>query len=310
MSTYSPSVVVGVDGSVPAAEAARAAAVEAERRRWPLRLVRAFHWPTGDLPGLPDAYDACAASRRVANADLDRLRRSLVDLLPGRSIGAELLDGRPETALCRATQPGDLLVVGASGQTWGTGGALGSVAEAVAAAAACPVLVHRSAPALESPRCGVVVGIGGAEGSVAVLTMAATEAQLRGEPLHVVHAWRQLTEDALNSLRWRLDSSVSSSAETAAVAPLVEQLRRRHPKLSVETTVEQGRAGQLLVQAGRTASLVVVGRRDLGAGGPGATVHSVLHRALVPVLTVPVPAPVHSGPVRHGEPAVASPLGG
>jgi nucleotide-binding universal stress UspA family protein len=309
MSTQSPSVVVGVDGSVPAAEAARAAALEAERRRWPLRLVRAFHWPTGDVPGLPDAYDACVASRRVANGDLDRLRRSLVELLPGWSIGAELLDGRPETALCRATQRADLLVVGASGLTWGAGGALGSVAEAVAAAASCPVLVHRSAPVPGSPGGGVVVGVDGAEGSAAVLAAAATEAQLRGEPLRVVHAWRQLTEDAVHSMRWRLDSSVSSSAETAAVAPLVEQLRRRHADLSVETTIERGRVGQVLVQESRTSSLLVVGRRDLAAGGPGATVHSVLHRALVPVLTVPVSAPARSAPVRHGERAVASRFG-
>ena len=309
MSTHPPSVVVGVDGSVPAAEAARAAALEAGRRRWPLRLVRAFHWPAGDVPGLPSAYDACAAARRVANADLDRLRRSLVDLTPGWSIGAELLDGRPEIALCRTTRPEDLLVVGASGLTWGPGPSLGSVAEAVTATASCPVLVHRSAPALGSPRRGVVVGVDGAEASSAVLAVAATEAELRGEPLHVLHAWRQLTEDAVHSLRWRLDTGVGGSAEAAAVAPHVDRLSRSHPDLSVELTVEPGRAGQVLVQASCTAALLVVGRRDITAGGPGATVHSVLHRATVPVLTVPVPATVRPAPIRSGEPATAGPPG-
>jgi nucleotide-binding universal stress UspA family protein len=181
-------------------------------------------------------------------------------------------------------------VVGASGLTWGPGSALGSVAESVAATAPCPVLVHRT-PNLLDRHHGVVVGVNGGEGSRDVLTAAVTEARLRGEPLRVVHAWRQFTEDAVHRLRWRLDPHASTDAETAAVEPLVSELRDRFADVPVEMAVEQGRAGQVLVQAGSTAGLLVVGRRDVSAGGPGATVHSVLHRVDVPVLTVPVAAP-------------------
>ena len=290
MDTPSPSIVVGVDGSEPAAEAARAGAREAAHRDLPLRLVRAFHWPAGDVPGMPDAEDACAASRRSASADLERLRRSVAPLLPERAVSCELLDGRPEVVLCRAARDGDLLVVGASGLTWGSGSALGSVAESVAATAPCPVLVHRTPNPLDRHH-GVVVGVNGAEGSREVLTAAVTEARLRGEPLTVVHAWRQFTEDAVHRLRWRLDLHASTDAETAAVEPLVAEVRHRSADVLVEMAVEQGRAGQVLVRAGSTAGLLVVGRRDVSAGGPGATVHSVLHRVDVPVLTVPVAAP-------------------
>ncbi|MCZ2839154.1 universal stress protein [Modestobacter sp. VKM Ac-2985] len=312
MRTHSPSVVAGVDGSEPAAAAARAAALEADRRRLPLRLVRAFHWPAGDLPGLPDAHQACAAARRSANADLERLRRGLVSHLPEWAISVELLDGRPETALCRTTQPGDLLVVGASGLTWGAGDVLGSVAEAVAATASCPVLVHRSPDPLGRRRAGVVVGVDGAAGTREVLDAAATEAQLRGEPLHVVHAWRQLTEDAVHPLRWRLDAQAGTDAGSAAVAPHVAELRRRHPDLTVDTEVRRGRVGQVLVEATASTSLLVVGRRDIADGGPGATVHSVLHRVEVPVLTVPVPAPAGrpAGSPGRSVASVAGPLGG
>jgi nucleotide-binding universal stress UspA family protein len=291
MTTRSPSVIVGVDGSEPAAEAARAAAREAARRELPLRLVRAFHWPAGDVPGMPDAHDACAASRRSAHGDLERLRRSVASLLPERALSVELLDGRPEVLLCRAAQEGDLLVVGASGLTWGPGSVLGSVAESVAATAPCPVLLHRTPNPLDRHH-GVVVGVNGAEGSREVLTAAVTEARLRGEALTVVHAWRQFTEDAVHRLRWRLDPHASSDAETAAVEPLVSELRDRFADVPVEMAVERGRAGQVLVRAGSTAGLLVVGRRDLSAGGPGATVHSVLHRVDVPVLSVPVAAPL------------------
>lgn len=312
MRTHSPSVVVGVDGSEPAAAAAHAAALEADRRRAQLRLVRAFHWPAGDLPGLPDAYEACAAARRSANADLERLRRALAGHRPAGAVSAELLDGRPETALCRVTRPGDLLVVGASGLTWGAGDVLGSVAEAVAATATCPVLVHRRPNRLGRRRSGVVVGVDGAAGTREVLAAAATEAELRGEPLRVVHAWRQLTEDAVHPLRWRIDVQASADAGSAAVAPQVAELQRRHPDLTVDTEIRPGRAGQVLVEAAGTAALLVVGRRDVVHGGPGATVHSVLHRVEVPVLTVPVPAPT----ARTAEPtgrtvsAVAGPLEG
>ncbi|GAA4733932.1 universal stress protein [Modestobacter marinus] len=303
MTSHTPSVVAGVDGSEPAAAAARAAAREADRRRLPLRLVRAFSWPAGELAGLPDSFDACAASRRSANADLDRLRRNLAGLLPEWAISAELLDGPAATVLCRTTRAGDLLVLGASGATWGSGGGLGSVAEAVAATASCPVLVHRDPNPLQRCR-GVVVGLDGAAGSAEVLAAAATEAQLRGEPLTVVHAWRQLTEDAVHALHWRLDDAASRTAETAAVEPLVTELQNRRPDVPVQVVVQEGRAGQVLVQAAQSAALVVVGRRDVSAGGPGATVHSVLHRVGVPVLTVPVHTPVAPA-VRRAAASVA-----
>src|SRR3954471_8627402 len=310
MSTHTPAAVVaGVDGSEPAAAAARAAAREAHRRGLPLRLVRAFHWPAGDVAGLPHGFDARAASRRSARADLDRLRAGLGDLLPARSIGTELLDGRAETVLCTATHGDDLLVVRASGLTGGPGNLLGWVSEAVAGRASCPVLVHREPNSLAWRRRGVVVGVDGAAGSSAVLAAAATEAQLLGAPLTVVRAWCQLTEDAVLPLRWRLDRDASTRAETAAVEPLVAQLRESRPDVPVTTTVRQGRPGRVLVQATQEAALLVVGRRDIAAGGPGATVHSVLHRTEVPVLVVPVPAPVLTPAPRTGGSA-AAPVGG
>ena len=126
----------------------------------------------------------------------------------------------------------------------------------------------------------------------------------------MVHAWRQLTEDAVHPLRWRLDGGIGSAAETAAVEPLVAELRRRRPDLPVELVVQQGRAGQVLVQAAEDAGLLVVGRRDITAGGPGATVHSVLHRVGVPVLAVPVAAPVAAAPAGRPATAAAGPPAG
>ncbi len=288
MTTRTPSVVVGVDGSEHAELAAHVAAAEAVRRHRPLRLLRAFTWTEQLMPGLPDTLAARAAARHSANAALDRLRRELTAGLPGCTVGATLVEGHPETALCRAVEADDLLVVGANGTTWGSTDVLGTVAEAVAAAAPCTVLVHRPLPVLHADRHQVLAGVDGGPGTAAVLAAAAQEAEVNSVSLTVVHAWRQLTEDAPASLRWRLDHDATERTERDAVEPAVAELRRRHPGLDITVTVAPGRAGPVLVQCAETARMVVVGRRCLADGGPGATVHSVLHRADVPVLVVPV----------------------
>jgi nucleotide-binding universal stress UspA family protein len=293
MSMHPPArVIVGVDGSVVAAEAARAATLEASRRGLPLRLVRAFHWPHGALDGLPDELDACAVARRAANADLERLRGLLTSQLPRGAITAALIDGRPELVLRAASAEADLLVLGATGLTWGhgPGPVVGSVTEAVATSASCPVLVHRTPPAGTTRRTGVLAGIDGGPGTDDVLAAAAAEARLRGEPLHVVHAWRQFTEDAFEPLRWRVDTEAGDRAERAAVDEHLARLARTAPGLAVTSEVVAGRPGHVLLEGATHAVLLVAGVRPPGTPGQGATAHALLHRCPTPVLLVPVPA--------------------
>ncbi|MGY2078456.1 universal stress protein [Modestobacter sp. SYSU DS0657] len=111
-------VVVGVDGSLPATEAARAAATEAARRGAPLHLVRAFSWPARQPAGLPADADARAAARRSADADLHRLRTSLAGRLPAGQVRATLVDGTAADVLRAAAGSAALVVVGAVGLTW------------------------------------------------------------------------------------------------------------------------------------------------------------------------------------------------
>ncbi|WP_369130895.1 universal stress protein [Modestobacter roseus] len=285
-------VVAGVDGSVPAAEAARAAAAEAGRRGAPLHLVRAFSWPATQPAGLPAGVDARAAARRSAAADLERLRASLGGRLPGDQVRAELVDGTAADVLRAASASASLVVVGAVGLTWGAtslGTSLGTVAEEVVATSAAPVLVHRRTGG-GLPCHGVVAGVDGEPGTVDVLAAAAREAIDRGEPLEVVHAWRQLTDDAVRSLRWRLDPDATDRSERAGVEAAVAELRTAHPELEVEAVVVPGRAGQVLVGRSQGASLVVIGRPTPIPDTLNATVHSVVHRAPTAVLVVPVPA--------------------
>ncbi|WP_369135237.1 universal stress protein [Modestobacter sp. I12A-02662] len=308
-SLRSSAVVAAVDGSPAATEAARAAALEADRRQARLRLVHAFAWPAGSLPGLPDVAGARAAARRCAVGDVERLRGTLTHLLPPGAVTTAVVDGSPEDVLRRESASAALLVVGAAGRTWGSGPVPGSVAESVVATAGCPVLVHRR-PSGPGRPSGVVAAVDGAAGTGDVLAVAAAEARLRGEPLHVVHAWRQLTEDAVHCLRWRLDTDVSARAERALVEDQVDGVRRAHPGLQVRLSVLPDRAGHLLVQLAEAAALLVVGRTAGMPSRRGATVHAALHRTSVPLLAVPVAAPVvpEADAAPPGVPAPAQPV--
>jgi len=291
-------VIVGVDGSEAADDAARAAAVEAVARHVPLTLVRAFDWPVGGVDGLPAGVDGRAIARRSAARELAQLAAELTDRLPTSHVRTELVDGAPVDVLCARSAGATLLVVGAHGQTWTTGTALGSVASAVVSHSACPLLLHRSVNPLGVRGTGVTAGIDGGPGSRQVLAAAALEAQRRGAPLTVVHTWRQLTEDAARPLRWLLDPKTTAAAETALVEGLAIELRRAQPGLRLVTVQLTGPAGPALVEAGDAAALLVIGRPATSGGrGPRATTHEVSSRSRVPILLVPLPAVDHADAV-------------
>ena len=301
-------VIVGVDGSEAAADAARAAAVEAVARHAPLTLIQAFDWPADGVEGLPTGVDGRAIARRSAARELEQLAAALTVRLPTCTVRTELVDGSPVDVLCARSARAALLVVGAHGQTWSSGTTLGSVASAVARGSACPVFLHRSVDLLGIRRSGVTVGIDGGPGSREVLAAAALEARLRGTSLTVAHAWRQLTEDAARPIRWLLDPETTAVSETAVVEGLAAELRLAQPELLLDAVLLAGRAGPALVDAGDAAALLVIGRPATpGGDGPRATTHEVSHRARVPVLLVPLPAVDHTDPVTN-QPVLAARL--
>jgi nucleotide-binding universal stress UspA family protein len=290
-------VIVGVDGSEAATEAARAGAVAAVGRHAPLVLVHAFDWPSAGVEGLPTDVDGRSVARRSAARDLARLAASLTDRLPTADVRTELVDGSPADVLRARSVDAALLVVGTHGQTRSSGTALGSVASAVARGSACPVLLHRTVHPLDVHHTGVTVGVDGGPGSRQVMTAAAAEAQRRGVPLTVVHTRRQLTEDAARPLRWLLDPATTAVSEGAVVEELATEMRLAHPGLRLDTVLLAGRAGPALVGAGDAAALLVIGRPATSGGrGPRATTHEVSSRSRVPVLLVPLPAGERTDP--------------
>src|ERR1700681_1914663 len=131
---YSPSVVVGIDGSRAALDAALWAVDEAVNRDIPLRLVYAIA-PCDDSSTGPED-----AARRLATAELAvRYAFTAVESTEKPvKIEVEILQGGPTRALMDASRGAAMLCVGSIGLNHFTEGRVGSTAADVVARAHCP----------------------------------------------------------------------------------------------------------------------------------------------------------------------------
>lgn len=115
----------------------------------------------------------------------------------------------------------------------------------------------------------IVVGIDTSRESGLALEWAADEATRQHVPLHILHAYSLdhlgagteglgvgLPADDIHVLGALADRACAVAAATAHAL---------HPDLVITTTAEAGSPGEALVAASRTAGLVVVGARGLGA---------------------------------------------
>ncbi len=186
-------IVVAVDFSPGSAGALRRAADLAERSHAALYLLHAdvlFRTPGADAA--PDAAPSSALRLRLERFAADTLGRASAEALDARAPTlAVVRDLAAPAALLRyaADVRADLLVVGTHGRSGVARLLLGSVAEAVVAAAACPVLtVPHRAETMPSPSTPVLVAVDFSERSRAALVAAREMAALYGMPVELVHA--------------------------------------------------------------------------------------------------------------------------
>jgi nucleotide-binding universal stress UspA family protein len=282
-------IVAGVDGSECALTAVRWAAAEAARRRLPLRLVAAHMWPAGGLAGDPGlGVDPRTVLRDVV---LGHLAVAAVEaaVAPGLVVEQAAVEGDPVAVLEAESQQAGLVVLGDRGLGGFTGLLMGSVAVALSAHGACPVVVVRGIetdPAVPRPE-PVVVGVDGSPGGAAAVAFAAEAAELRGVPLVAVHAWRDVLVDA--TLAPLVDWDAVESDEREVLAERLAGIPSRHPDLVVRKLVVRDRPARALVEESRGAQLVVVGSR--GRGGVrglllGSVSQQLLHHAHCPVAVV------------------------
>lgn len=176
-------VVVGIDGSPSAIDAALWAVDHAVAGGIPLRLVYVIE-PSEDGKQ-PDPQDR---ARRLATADLAvRYAVTAVESTE-RPVDVEvaILHGSPVRVLLEVARAATLVCVGARGLRHATRGRIGSTAAAVAANAHCPVSIvraHHPHSARERP---VVVEFDGLAAGTAVVRRALEEAHRRSAQVQMI----------------------------------------------------------------------------------------------------------------------------
>ncbi|RRO13970.1 universal stress protein [Saccharopolyspora rhizosphaerae] len=280
--------VVGVDGSEPALEAVRWAAVDAWLHRRSLRLVCAV--PQAPEPAGPGLDEIKAERPRWLSEAVTAARAAA----KGMEFEQVLRHGMPGEVLLDESQEAERLVVGTRGLNEVTGVrlALGSTAELVAMRSRCPVVVVPDSAGREDARTGpVIVGVDGSRVGEPALGAAYEEASLRGAPLVAVHVWSDVATD-----EWFGPGSADWEAirvdQERVLAERLAGWEAKYPDVSVERVVARDRPVRFLVEHGAGAQLIVVGSR--GRGGItgmliGSTSRALLHCAPCPVLVVRAP---------------------
>jgi nucleotide-binding universal stress UspA family protein len=109
----------------------------------------------------------------------------------------------------------------------------------------------------------IIVGTDGTGSSTAAVVWAATEAERRGLPLRIVHAfdwdWRA-TQSDIGGYYVQAAQAVAESIVTAAR----NQARTVAPGITIETSTLIGHAYPRLLEVSRGAAMLVVGNRGRG----------------------------------------------
>ncbi|MGQ4378786.1 universal stress protein [Streptomyces sp. SAS_267] len=261
-------VVVGVDGSSSSLAAVEEAAREAQRRGAELRVVHALSWPVRPMyaPLDPSPLD------RLVNEAAQRAR----SVAPEVEVTEAVKTGDAVAVLEAESRAADLVVVGPRGMGGFIGMLLGSTAASLAAHGQCPVMVVREEPAGAGP---IVLAVDGSPVGEKAVDFAFAEAALRGAELLAVHAW----------LPDHVPPGTGPESAERLLAQALAGRTEMYPDVTVRHEVLSGETREALIEASRTAQLLVVGAR--GRGGftgllLGSVSQAVLHHAHCPVTVV------------------------
>ncbi|SDZ42766.1 universal stress protein [Herbiconiux ginsengi] len=228
----------------------------------------------------PEEFDAAGAA--VAD-EAARVRQEL----PEHRVTGEIVIGDTLNALRRYTDPTTLLVVGTHTRDFPHRRFAWSLGSRLAASALGPVAIvpHQ----ITGARRGIVAGVDGSETSLRAALFAAEEAQLRGVPLHLVHAWM---EPAIWQEAYVYDEEILDEIalqHEGVVRDIEVVVKRRHPGLAMTASTVRGHAVHALLEFSPLPELVVVGCRSRSAMNRfvlGSASHELILNLDVPVVVV------------------------
>lgn len=273
-------IVVGVDASDSAREAAEWAADLASARRAPLHLVHVVPGGYQDAPITPGP------------AWLTELRDVALRLGVDACV-AQVQPGEPVGVLAARAEDAAMLVLGSYGEAAWSGMLAGTVALALLERVRCPVAVIRGrAPHVPPPRGGpVVVGVDGSPAGRAALDVAAGIALALGARLVGTRAWSDIAAGSDGSAHRRPEDWTALAAEAGdLVAAELGRVAAAHPGLAVEHDVDEDTPLRALLDRAEAARMIVVGHRRAvpqPAGRPGMLLGST-SRGLVEFAPCPV----------------------
>ena len=246
MWTNSAPVVVGVDGSYAAINAAKWAIDEAISRDVPLRIVHVTHVEGhSDRPATDFRLEVqyAESSLRAATAVIEATGKPV-------KIETDVLWGSPDTALINESRDASMVCVGSVGIGAVAQKVCGSTAASLAEKAYCPVAIIRSphqAPASEPD--WIVVVVEDHADNESVLEQAMEEARLRSAPVLAVGVWQndfgKMPHDELDRR--------------------IEKWKKQYPDVRVyPVATQESMAGFLANHEDVSVQLAVVGRADSG----------------------------------------------
>lgn len=223
-------IIVGIDGSGPSRAAFSWAATRAHATKAAILAVHCVE------DGGNDAAGVALLDETVANAE---------HVMPTVALDTRLLHGAAAWELAGVATAHDLLVVGTHKTGYLSGRVLGTRGIVVASAAPCSVaIVPDAAP---GGRTGIIVGVGGSGASHDAVLVGAREAARLREGLTLLHA-NDGTEDG-----------------HAVIADAVALAASISPELDVRSRLSRRRPAEALLDASRSASLLVIGATRLSA---------------------------------------------
>ncbi|GAA5021924.1 universal stress protein [Streptomyces siamensis] len=286
-------VVVGVDGSEKAVEAARLAAAEAATRGVSLHIVHATALD-GRSGKRPDPADQLLLD--YGQDVLDEAIAQVAAQVHQLCVTSTLSRDSAVRALLGAAGADGIIVVGSRGLGGFSALLLGSVGLRLAARVTGPLIVVRGAP--EPVRTGVVLAAARDEGDLDALRFAAETADRHKASLRVLSCYR-FHQYAGSMVPMRDDLTEVPEEQVRATSRLLGFLRDAFPALTVTADAVRApsTAGALIDASGHADLLVIGARRPAHAiGAPlGHVAHAALHHAQCPVAMVPCRGPRGGG---------------
>jgi nucleotide-binding universal stress UspA family protein len=245
------SVVVGIDGSRGAVQAALWALDEAVSRDVPLRLVYAIDQR--------ESVDPEDAARTFAAADIAVRGAVIAVQATDRPIKVEMeiVQAAPAGALAELSRSAAMVCVGAVGLHHVQSGGFGSTAEILATTARCPVAIIASHYSPASHPGWIVVDVDESPDDGVVWDHAMREAWLRGAPLRVVSC-RRRGPDGHGDRR----STADHSQVSAQLRRRLQKWSRQYPDVDVEFAAPHSGIVDYLAKNRSGAQLVVLNARN------------------------------------------------